>query len=122
MIFSSNLSTLNFGLMMSGRARWQEAEATRKDFNVVLSVRTRNSLPQSSSRSFRTQSTLSCSEGINVLIPNNFFEYINHIGCAVNLSGLIPRGQNSSQGQTDGILYSRESHAFRITKIRKSLI
>ena len=31
----------------------------------------------------------------NVLIPNNFFEYIYHIGCAVNLhsitnSGLIP--------------------------------
>ena len=37
----------------------------------------------------------------NVLIPNNFFEYIYHIGCAVNLhsitnSGLIPGGQNSS--------------------------
>ena len=34
----------------------------------------------------------------NVLIPNNFFEYINHIGCAINLhsitnSGLIPGGQ-----------------------------
>ena len=38
----------------------------------------------------------------NVLIPNNFFEYICHIGCAVNLhsitnSGLIPGGQNSSK-------------------------
>ena len=37
-----------------------------------------------------------------VLIPNNFFEYIYHIGCAVNLhsitnSGLIPGGQNSSR-------------------------
>ena len=36
----------------------------------------------------------------NVLIPNNFFEYIYHIGCAVNLhsitnSGLIAKGQNS---------------------------
>ena len=35
----------------------------------------------------------------NVLIPNNFFEHINHIGCAINLhsitnSGLIPGGQN----------------------------
>ena len=33
-----------------------------------------------------------------VLIPNNFFEYIYHIGCAVRLhsvmnSGLIPGGQ-----------------------------
>ena len=37
-----------------------------------------------------------------VLIPNNFFEYIYHIGCAVNLhsitnSGLIAGGQNSSR-------------------------
>ena len=41
----------------------------------------------------------------NVLIPNNFFEYIYHIGCAVNVhsitnSGLIPRGQNLSKRQT----------------------
>ena len=37
-----------------------------------------------------------------VLIPNNFFEYICHIGCAVSLhsitnSGLIAGGQNSSK-------------------------
>ena len=41
----------------------------------------------------------------NVLIPNNFFEYIYHIGCAINLhsitnSGLIPGGQNLSKRQT----------------------
>ena len=36
MIFGINLSTLNIGLMMCGRARWQEAEATRKYFNIVL--------------------------------------------------------------------------------------
>ena len=38
----------------------------------------------------------------NVFIPNDFFEYIYHIGCAINLrsitdSGLIPGGQNSSR-------------------------
>ena len=37
----------------------------------------------------------------NVLIPENFIEYIYHIGCAVNShstnSGLIPGGQNSSK-------------------------
>ena len=37
-----------------------------------------------------------------MLVPNNFFEYICHIGCAVNLhsitsSGLIAGGQNSSR-------------------------
>ena len=35
----------------------------------------------------------------NVLIPDSFFEYMYHIGCAINLhsilnSGLIPGGQN----------------------------
>ena len=38
----------------------------------------------------------------NVLIPDSFFEYICHIGCAINLhsitnSDLIPGGQNSSK-------------------------
>ena len=38
----------------------------------------------------------------NVLIPDNFFEYISHIGCAINLhfitnSGLTPGGQNSGR-------------------------
>ena len=41
----------------------------------------------------------------NVLIPNDFFEYIYHIGCEINLhsivnSGLIPGGQNLSNRQT----------------------
>ena len=44
----------------------------------------------------------------NVLIPDDFFEYIYHIGCAVNLH----TGRTKfKQGQTDGLLYSRESHA-----------
>ena len=38
----------------------------------------------------------------NILIPNDFFKYIYHIGCAINLhsitnSGLIPGGQNLSK-------------------------
>ena len=41
----------------------------------------------------------------NVLIPNIFFDYIYHIGCAINLhsitnSGLIPGGQHLSKRQT----------------------
>ena len=40
----------------------------------------------------------------SVLIPNDFFEYFYHIGCAINShstvnSGLIPRGQNLSKRQ-----------------------
>ena len=41
----------------------------------------------------------------NVFIPDNFFEYMYHIGCAINLhfimnSGLIPGGQHLSKRQT----------------------
>ena len=41
----------------------------------------------------------------NVLIPDDFSEYIYHVGCAINLhsinnSGLIPGGQNLSKRQT----------------------
>ena len=45
----------------------------------------------------------------NVLIPDDFFKYIYHVGCPFNLhsiinSGLIPGGQNLSKRQTDSIL------------------
>ena len=41
----------------------------------------------------------------NVIIPDGFFNYIHHVGCAINLhsiinSGLIPGGQNLSKSQT----------------------
>ena len=41
----------------------------------------------------------------NVVISGNFFQYIYHVGCAINLhsiinSGLIPGGQNLSKRQT----------------------
>ena len=40
-----------------------------------------------------------------MIIPDGFFKYIYHVGCAINLhsiinSGLIPGGQNSSNRQT----------------------
>ena len=41
----------------------------------------------------------------NVVLPDGFFKYIHHVGCAINLhsiinSGLIPGGQNLSNRQT----------------------
>ena len=52
----------------------------------------------------------------NVFIPNNFFAYIYHVGCAISLlsitiSGLIAGGQNSSRDRQTVFFYSRESHA-----------
>ena len=51
----------------------------------------------------------------HVLIPDNFFEYISHIGCAISLhsitnSGLIAGGQKIKLGKTDSTLYDCESH------------
>ena len=53
----------------------------------------------------------------NVLIPDDFFEYIHHVGCAINLhsiinSGLIPGGQNLSK-KTDSSLSACESYEQR---------
>ena len=36
MIFGTILRTLSIGLMKGGRAKCKEAEAKRKDFNIVL--------------------------------------------------------------------------------------
>ena len=38
----TKLSTLNIGLTICGRARWQESEATRKGFNIVLTRQDKN--------------------------------------------------------------------------------
>ena len=38
-IFSIILCIVNVGLMTSGRAAWQEEEETRKDFYIVLILR-----------------------------------------------------------------------------------
>ena len=62
----------------------------------------------------------------NALIPNDFFEYIYHTGCAINLhsivnSGLIAEGQNLSKKDRQ---YSLRLWVpwTRSTEIRKSLI
>ena len=59
MIFGINLSTLNIGLMMYGRAKCKEAEATTKDFNTVLNRQDKKFFTWS----FRTQSHWSYTAG-----------------------------------------------------------
>ena len=53
----------------------------------------------------------------NVTIPDGFFKYIYHVGCAINLhsiinSGLIPGGQKFEQ-QTDSFLFACRSYGQR---------
>ena len=50
----------------------------------------------------------------NVLILNNFFQYINHVGCAINLHSIINSGfdtwRSKFEQQTDSILSACGSH------------
>ena len=88
-------------LMKCGRAKCKEAEVTRKDFHSsgqeILYLR---ALQGHSGRN-----PIYPSLQDNVLIPDNFFKYIYHVGCAISLrsitnSGLTPGGQNLSKRQT----------------------
>ena len=89
--------------------KWKSTMAKRRRQQEKISVFyrsfRRNSLPPSSARSFRTQSHRSFMTGQCFNSGHNFFEYIYHVGCAINLhsimnSGLISGGQNLSNRQT----------------------
>ena len=87
---------------MYGRARWQEAEATRKIFLYCIDSSGQEILYLRALQGHSGSNPIDPTLQDNVLIPNNSFEYIYHIGCAVSLhsitnSGLIPGGQNSSR-------------------------
>ena len=115
MISGTNLSTLNIGLMICGRVQWQEAEATRKDFNVVLTHQDKKFFISELFKTILDAVPLIPTLQDNVCIPDNFFEYIYHIGCAISLHSitnpeLIAAGQNSSRKDRDSILYRCESH------------
>ena len=89
--------------MMYGRARWQEAEATRNDFNIVLTRQDKKFFRALQGHLGRNPIDPSLQD--NVVIPDGFFKYIYHVGCAINShsiinSGLTPGGQNLSKRQT----------------------
>ena len=90
---------------MYGRARRQKAEETREDFNIVLIHQDKKFFISELFKVIQDAISLILHYENNVLTPDDFFEYINHIGCAINLhsimnSGLIPRGQKLSKRQT----------------------
>ena len=105
MIFGTILCTLNIGLTICGRVQLQEAEETRKDFNIVLISSGQEILHLRALEGHSGCNPIDPTLQDDVLNPNNFFEYISHTGCAVNLhsstnSGLIPGGQKLSKRQT----------------------
>ena len=87
---------------MYGRAKCKEAEATRRDFNNVLTRQDKKFFYLRGLQGHSRRNPIDPSLQDNVLIPDNFFQYIYNIGCAINLhsitnSGLIPAGQNPSR-------------------------
>ena len=101
---STFLCILDNGLMKSGRASWQKEEETRKktqhctdSSGEILYLR---ALQGHSGRNLIDPSLQD-----NVLILDDFFKYIYHVGMCNQLhsiinSGLIPGGQNLSNRQT----------------------
>ena len=115
-IVGTNLSTLNIGLTKCGRAKWQEAETTRKDIQYCTDPSGQEILYLRALQGHSGRNPIDPTLQDNVLILGNFFEYIYHIGCAINLhpitnSGLMAERTKFKQGKTDrtSILYVEQA-------------
>ena len=108
-IFGTNLRILDIGLMKCGRAKWQEAEVTRKDFKIVLIHQGQEILYLRALQGHSGRNPIDPSLQDNVRISNNFFEYIYHIGCAIKFAFhhefRIDTRRTKLEQKTDGILY-----------------
>ena len=99
------MSYLNIGLMKSGIVQWQKAEETKKNILFFTDPSGQEILYLRALQGHSGRNLIDPSLQDNVLIPNDFFEYIYHIGCAINLhsivnSGLIPGGHILSKRHT----------------------
>ena len=102
-IFRNISSIVIIGLTTSGRKAWQEEEEIRKNQYFTDSSGTTLYLRALQGHSGRNLIDPTLQD--NVLIQNNFFQYIYHVGCAINLhsiinTGLIPGGRNLNNRQT----------------------
>ena len=91
--------------MTGGRVQWQKAEETRKDFNIILIHQDKKFFYLWALQGHSGRNLIDLSLQDNVLIPNDFFEYIYHIGCAINLQFIVNSllrkgGQNWNKRQT----------------------
>ena len=78
--------------MKCGRVEWQKAEATRKDFNIVLIHQDTKCFYLQALQGHSGRNPIDPSLQDNVVIQSNFFEYYYHIGCAINLHSIINNG------------------------------
>ena len=104
-IFRNISCIVIIGLTKSGRKAWREEEETRKDTNTELIHQEQSCTSELFKVIQDAVSLILPTLQDNVIIPDGFFNYIYHVGCAINLhsiinSGLIPGGQNLSNRQT----------------------
>ena len=76
------------GLIISGRKPWQEEEETRKYNNIVL-IRQEQPCTIRALQGHSGRSLIDSTLQDNVIIPNGFFQYTYHVGCAINLHSII---------------------------------
>ena len=103
-IFRNISCIVIIGLTKSGRAAWQEEEEKREEFIIVL-IHQDQFVISELFKVIQDAISLILHYRTMSLIPNDFFEYIYQVGCAINLhsitiSGLIPGGQHLSKRQT----------------------
>ena len=113
-MFGTIFSDLNIGLMNCGRVQWQKAWKQER-FQYCTDPSGQEILYLGALQGHSGRNLVDPSLQDNVLIPNNFFENIFRIGCAINLhsiitSGLIPRGQNLSCGSYEQRTQRSELH------------
>ena len=104
-ISGTNLRTLSIGLMKCGRAKWQEAEATSKDFNIVLIRQEKKFFISELFKSFRTQYHWSFTTGQCVNSGQFLRVHLSYWMCRIDTGRT-----NVKQGNTDSIIYGCESH------------
>ena len=107
-MFRTILCILDIGLMKSGRAPWQEGGNKKRFQYCTDSSRETVYFRALQGHSGRNPTDPSLQD--NVLIPNDFFEYTYHIGCAVNLHSIINWERSKFEQKTDSILSAFESY------------
>ena len=101
----NHVINLNIGLMKNGRAQWQKAGGNKKIFQYCTDSSGQEILYLQALQGHSGRNFIDPELEDNVLIPNDFFKYNYHVGCAINLhsiinSGLIPGGHILSNRQT----------------------
>ena len=103
-VFGTNLSDLNIGLL-NWKSTMAKGGGNKKRFHFVLTHQDKKFFISELVQGHSVRNPIDPSLLDKVLIPNDYFEYIYHIGCAINLhsimySGLIPGEQILSTRQT----------------------